>query len=403
MGKIFIISGAGFIFLFSLSFLVNIGPQSARSTDYVAVSYGDLGNWTTDRQALAFGAFKKSCAVFLRQPPTKKIIPTTLGGTVADWQSPCRVAEKLTDLSDDRSRKFFEQQFMLLSYAAETEGLFTGYFVPEYRGSAIRTSDYTYPLYGLPEDLKVLDLGRFRQEFRGKSIIGQVTDGEFVPYRDRQTIDQGALQDQNLELVWLRDPADAFFVHIQGSGVIRYEDGVRRTFGYAGKNGLAYHAIGKFLIESGDITLEDMSMQAIRAWITAHPLQAGALMWKNPSYVFFRPMGQDAPVGTMNVDLTAGRSLAVDRRYVPLGMPVWLDLKPSDSETSNNPAQPIRRLVIAQDTGGAIKGRVRADVYWGMGTEAGLLAGPMRDRGRYYFLVPNDLARRVLAAQEAEQ
>lgn len=191
-------------------------------------------------------------------------------------------------------------------------------------------------------------------------------------------------------MVWLKDPVDAFFMHIQGSGVIRYENGDRKLFGYAGKNGRAYHAIGKFLIQSGEIAQEDMSMQAIRAWIADNPLQAKALMWKNPSYVFFRTLEKEAPVGSMNVELTAGRSLAVDREYVPLGMPIWLDLKPSKAEDS-----PIRRLVIAQDTGGAIRGRVRADVYWGIGDEAGRMAGPMKDQGRYYFLLPNILAKRL--------
>ena len=186
-------------------------------------------------------------------------------------------------------------------------------------------------------------------------------------------------------------------MHIQGSGVIRYENGDRKLFGYAGKNGKAYHAIGKFLIESGEIKAEDMSMQAIRAWISDNPLQARALMWKNPSYVFFRPMDTDKPVGAMNVELTAGRSLAVDRAYVPLGLPLWLDLKPSSEQ-----ADPIRRLVIAQDTGGAIKGRVRADLYWGIGADAGLMAGPMKDRGRYYFLLPNGLASRLLSDIQAD-
>jgi membrane-bound lytic murein transglycosylase A len=225
----------------------------------------------------------------------------------------------------------------------------------------------------------------------GKTIVGEVQGGEFIPYKDRKNIDSGGLDDLNLEVVWLKDPADAFFMHIQGSGVIRYENGDSQLFGYAGKNGRAYHSIGRFLIENGAIDKENMSMQAIRGWIMENPRQAEALMWKNPSYVFFRALDKPAPVGSMNVMLTAGRSLAVDRDYVPLGMPVWLDLKPSLTE-----ADPIRRLVIAQDTGGAIKGRVRADIYWGVGEDAGLVAGSMKERGRYYFLLPKSLALRTL-------
>lgn len=380
--------------LLSLWLLIRVPRAPA---DYVKIPYSDLKNWSSDQQALAFIAFKKSCTVFLSQPLTKKIQPERLGGTARDWQQSCSNAEKLNGLSDQQSRDFFERYFVVVSYGTDTEGLFTGYFAPEYDGSAIQTAKYNYPLYAVPENLKTLDLGQFSSSLRGKSIIGQVKDGEFIPYEGRENIDQGALLNQNLELVWLKDPVDSFFMHIQGSGVIRYENGDRKTFGYAGKNGKAYHSIGKFLIEDEEISREDMSMQAIREWIDNHPPQANALMWKNPSYVFFRPLDREAPVGSMNVELTAGRSLAVDRTYVPLGMPVWLDLNPTTKSSD-----PLRRLVIAQDTGGAIKGRVRADVYWGIGEDAGLMAGPMKDRGRYYFLLPKGLAGRLLSEKRPQ-
>ncbi|NOZ41873.1 MAG: murein transglycosylase, partial [Alphaproteobacteria bacterium] len=167
------------------------------------------------------------------------------------------------------------------------------------------------------------------------------------------------------------------------------QNGARKIFGYAGKNGQAYHSIGKFLIRNGDISQQDMSLQAIRTWLENHPQKAEKLLWKNPSYVFFRRLKEPAPVGSMNVMLTPGRSVAVDPQYVPLGMPLWLDLESSPTG--------LRRLVIAQDTGTAIKGRVRADVYWGIGKAAARKAGPMKDRGRYYFLVPKVLASRILA------
>lgn len=379
--------------LLSLWLLIRTLPEPA---EYVNVSYGDMENWQLDSQALAFSAFKKSCSVFLSQSPLKKILPERLGGTVGDWQPACREAEKRAGLTDHQSRKFFERHFTVLSYSTDTEGLFTGYFAPEYDGSANHTEKYNYPLYGLPEDLKILDLGKFSTALRGKTITGRVKDGEFIPYNDRETIDRGVLNDKKLELVWLKDPVDVFFMHIQGSGVIRYENGDRKTFGYAGKNGKAYHSIGKFLIENKEITRKDMSMQAIRAWITQNPMQAKALMWKNPSYVFFRTLDKEAPVGSMAVELTAGRSIAIDRKYVPLGMPLWLDLNPAGRD-----GDPIQRLVIAQDTGGAIKGRVRADIYWGIGEDAGRMAGPMKDRGRYYFLLPNRLAKRLLSEKGA--
>lgn len=390
MWKSIIITAAGFLFLLSLWLLIRFDDDSLKPAEFVEVSFHDLEGWSSDQQASAFTAFKKSCAVFLSQPAIKKIIPERLGGQAQDWKTPCGKAKNRVHITDIEARNFFEQNFTAFSYIKDTEGLFTGYFAPEYSGSDKPTADYTYPLYAVPEGLKILDLGKFSSSLAGKSIVGEVENGEFVPYKDRENIDNGALNDQKLEMVWLKDPVDAFFMHIQGSGVIRYENGDRKLFGYAGKNGRAYHAIGKFLIQSGEIAQEDMSMQAIRAWIADNPLQAKALMWKNPSYVFFRTLEKEAPVGSMNVELTAGRSLAVDREYVPLGMPIWLDLKPSKAEDS-----PIRRLVIAQDTGGAIRGRVRADVYWGIGDEAGRMAGPMKDQGRYYFLLPNILAKRL--------
>lgn len=395
MRKFFIITGVGVLILLSVWLLIKTRPEP---TEYVTASYGDLENWTSDSQALALSAFSKSCGFFLSGPAARKILPERLGGTAGDWQLPCREAEKLASPTDQQARNFFESQFTILSYSTEPQGLFTGYFAPEYNGSHKPTEIYNYPLYAVPEDLKVLDLGKFSSALQGKSIIGKVKDGEFVPYKDRENIDNGALDGRNLELVWLKDPVDVFFMHIQGSGVIRFENGERKTFGYAGKNGKAYQAIGRFLIESGEIAEDHMSMQAIRSWIEANPLQAKALMWKNPSYIFFRPLDREAPVGAMNVELTAGRSLAIDRTYVPLGMPVWLDLEPATEE-----ADPVRRLVIAQDTGSAIKGRVRADVYWGIGEDAGLVAGPMKEQGRYYFLLPNRLAKRLLSEMRAAQ
>ncbi|PCI52018.1 MAG: murein transglycosylase [Alphaproteobacteria bacterium] len=393
MRKFFIITGVGVLSLLSLWVLVMV---FSRPGEYVKVSYDDLENWSSDNQAQALAAFKKSCSVFLSEAATKKIPPQQLGGIAADWQPSCRAAKNLNNPTDDRSRRFFERQFTVLSYSTDTQGLFTGYFAPEYSGSDTATEVYSYPLYGVPENLRILDLGRFSSALQGKTIIGEVKAGEFVPYKDRENIDRGALKGQKLELVWLKSQTDVFFMHIQGSGVIRYENGDRKTFGYAGKNGKAYHAIGKFLIDAGEISAPDMSMQAIRSWIAANQLQARALMWKNPSYVFFRALDTEIPVGSLNVELTAGRSLAIDRTYVPMGMPLWLDLQPS-----NEAADPIRRLVIAQDTGGAIKGRVRADIYWGIGEDAGLMAGSMKDRGRFYFLLPKILAERLLSEKKA--
>jgi len=392
MWKYFIITGGGILFLLLLWVVIKPEFPSIGSGKFVRLSYRDLENWSSDRQGQAFSAFKKSCRVFLAAPAGQKILPAGLGGRAGDWQSPCKAAEKTGDLTDIQARSFFERNFTLLSYSDKTEGLFTGYFAPEYAGSDRRSEQYSYPLYAVPKDLKILDLGKFDPSLQGKTITGEIKAGEFVPYKDRENIDSGALKNKQLELVWLRNPMDAFFMHIQGSGVILYANGTRRIFGYAGKNGRAYHSIGKFLIENGEISSQDMSMQAIRKWLQDNPAKARSLMWKNPSYIFFRPLKETAPVGSMNIALTSGRSLAIDPQYVPLGMPLWLDLNPATDH-----GKPVRRLVIAQDTGAAIRGRMRADIYWGVGDDAARLAGPMKEAGRYYFLVPKGLADRILS------
>lgn len=333
------------------------------------MGYNDLPGWENDRQGEAFGAFLESC---------KKLKP-------AIWQESCAQAQKLTPVTDASARAFFEEFFTPLSFREQGEGLFTGYFAPEYEGSRTRKDAYQTPLYLVPDDLQVVDLGNFNQQLRGEHIVGEVRGGQFVPYKDRKIIDQGALEGRGLELVWLKKPEDAFFLHIQGSGRILFEDGQAMQVAYGGKNGRPYRAIGKYLIREGAVAAKDMSLQAIVSWMEENPDRVRGLMWKNPSYVFFRERTEPGVVGAFGVPLTPGRSLAVDRRHIPLGAPLWLDIH-SDDETN------IQKLVMAQDTGGAIRGAVRGDLFWGTGDKAGLKAGPMKDRGTYYLLLPHVLA-----------
>ena len=202
-----------------------------------------------------------------------------------------------------------------------------------------------------------------------------------MPFHDRAAIDAGALDGDNLAVVWVDDPVDAFFLHIQGSGRIALADGSELRVGYAAQNGHAYTAVGLILIDDGEVTREAMSMQAIRTWLAANPDRARDLMNRNRSYVFFAVLDGDGPLGSEGVALTPGRSLAVDRRFLPMSVPLWLD--------STLPGeQPLRRLMIAQDTGGAIRGPVRGDVFWGYGEDAADIAGRMKSRGRYYLLLP---------------
>ncbi|HER27389.1 MAG TPA: murein transglycosylase, partial [Rhodospirillales bacterium] len=270
------------------------------------------------------------------------------------------------------------------------EGLFTGYFEMQLQGSWIKTGAYTTPIYERPSDNLVAKLADFDQDKTG-SVVGKVRGRRFVPYDSRAQINNGALADRGQEILWVDSPVDAFFLHVQGSGRVIMADGSIVRLGFAGRNGRPYKSIGGELIRRGEMTRERTSMQSIRAWLRAHPGQASQLMETNGSYIFFRvvagalkslPVDQ-GPVGAAGLALTPGRSLAVDRRFIPLGLPVWLD-----TTDPLNPGQPLRRLVVTQDTGSAIKGPVRGDLFWGFGEAAATRAGLMKQSGRYFLLLP---------------
>jgi membrane-bound lytic murein transglycosylase A len=266
------------------------------------------------------------------------------------------------------ARAFFESWFQpyRVSDNGERTGLFTGYYEPVLHGSRQPRGPYQVPLHAPPGDLLRIDLGRFNPELGGYAIWGRLADGELVPYYSRAEIDDGALGGRDLELLWVDDPIAKFFLQVQGSGQVRLDDGSVVRLGYAGQNGQPYRAIGRDLIELGALPRDQVSLQTIRAWLRAHPADAPTIMERNPSYIFFEEhpelAAEDGPLGTQGVPLTAGRSLAVDRRFLPLGAPVWLDASAPRPDRPEDEA-PLRRLLIAQDTGGAIKGVVRGDVF----------------------------------------
>ncbi|MGH6976424.1 MAG: MltA domain-containing protein, partial [Stellaceae bacterium] len=225
-----------------------------------------------------------------------------------------------------------------------------------------------------------VSLGDFRPSWRGERIAGRVVDGKLVPYWTRAEIEAGALDRFHRALFYATDPIDLFFLQIQGSGRVRLPDGRTVEIGYDGENGRAYVALGRLLVERGAMTLDNVSMQSIAVWLRAHPADAKALMDENPSYVFFRVLAGGAPLGAEGVDLTPQHSVAVDPRFVPLGVPLWLDVAQGAIVT--------RRLAVAQDTGAAIKGPLRADLFCGAGAAAAAQAGPLRAVGRMFLLLP---------------
>jgi membrane-bound lytic murein transglycosylase A len=258
--------------------------------------------------------------------------------------------------------------------------------VPELKGSRQKNAAYHVPIYRVPDDLVTADLGLFKPDLKGVQIVGKVEKGKLKPYDNRAEIDAGALADRGFEILYVDDPIDAFFLHIQGSGRVVMEDGTKVSIGYAGTNGQPYVAIGRGLVDSGALGKDDVSMQSIRKWLADHPGEAEKTMEANPSYVFFRELPGDAALGAQGVALTPERSLAVDHRFLPYGLPLWLDAEAPDS------SERLRRLMIAQDTGGAIKGPVRGDFFWGFGHGAGEMAGRMKSKGRYFLLLPRGAA-----------
>jgi membrane-bound lytic murein transglycosylase A len=359
------------------------------------VAFSALPGWNEDDPTGALDAFRASCARLRRQDASRSLGGAGgFAGTIADWLPACAAADATPAATPETARAFFAAQFVpfRVTDRGNAVGLFTGYYEPLLAGSREPDARFRHPLYQRPPDLVSADLGQFDPELQGRRIAGRVERGRLVPYADRAAIERGALAGRGLELLWVDDPVLSFFLEIQGSGQVRLPDGGTVRVGYADQNGRPYRAIGKDLIELGAIPREAVSMQTIRAWLEAHPEQAPAIMQQNPSYVFFRELTDLAaapgPLGAQGVPLTPGRSLAVDRKFLPLGAPVWLDATAPYPDGD----RPLRRLLVTQDTGGAIRGPVRGDVFWGAGPTAEHLAGHMRSEGRLFVLVPRQLA-----------
>ena len=246
------------------------------------------------------------------------------------------------------------------------------------------------PLYRLPDDHVTVDLSKFDPSLAGKHVVGRVNAGKLEPYFARGDIDKGVLQGRNQELLWVNDTIDAFVLHVQGSGRVVLPDGSAVRIGYAGNNGHPYRSIGRALIDRGALPEGGASWNDIRRWIDTHPDQVAELLAVNQRYIFFREITGDGPIGGAGVALTRGRSLAVDTRFIPYGVPMWLD-----TVWPNEPDRPLRRLMVAQDTGSAIRGPVRGDFFWGYGPDALAYAGRMKSEGTYYVLLPTAAAARL--------
>lgn len=351
--------------------------------------FSDLPGWRQGEDLdKALSALSLSCVRIIKKDPEQQVGKFPESGTYGDWQRICRDLKLLDRADGKRVRTFIEQTFTPWQVRAgeDPEGLFTGYYESSLKGSRYKQGPYRYPLHARPDDLVMVQLGDFREDLKGRRIAGRVIDGQLKPYESREAIVEGRWPHNDHVLVWVDNPVDAFFVQIQGSGVVEMNDGSLMRIGYAGQNGHPYYAVGRELVKRGALEKDKVSMQSIRSWLENNPDQADELMNTNRSYVFFREQDQDGAIGGEGVVLTPGHSLAVDHTLLPYGIPLWVDIDPP---TNGEP--PLRRLMIAQDTGGAIRGPVRGDVFWGHGSQAEHLAGHMKSQGRYWVLLPKKL------------
>ncbi|MGC9953898.1 MAG: MltA domain-containing protein [Rhizomicrobium sp.] len=347
-------------------------------------SFAELPGWQQSDLRAALSAFARSCAAMARQDTAEAM---GYAGNVADWRAPCHAVQFA---NADKARAYFERWFVPIQISAGEmkDGLFTGYYEPEIFASRTRHGAFQTPVYGVPDDLVSVDLGAFHPKLRGEHTAGKVEGGRLVPYATRAEIDAKGLPGARI-LFYANDPIAIFFLHIQGSGRVYFEDGSQARVAYAAQNGQIYTAIGRKLQQSGALKPEGVSLQNIRAWLLAHPGEARQVMETNASYVFFKeePVGDPTlgANGAEGVALTPGASLAVDARLHPLGVPFFV------STTLPN-AKPLQALFVAQDIGGAIRGPVRGDVFFGFGKEAEMLAGEMNQTGRLFVLLPKPVA-----------
>ncbi|WP_017902959.1 murein transglycosylase A [Pseudomonas asplenii] len=341
-------------------------------TTYVKADWKALPNVSDADLQAGFASWRSACARLKND---------------ATWAATCAAAANVP--SDPAAIRGFLQQnlevYGLRSAQNSADGLITGYYEPVYSGSLTRTDKATVPVYGVPDDLIIVQLDSVYPELKGKRLRGRLEGRVVKPYDDAALIATQGVKAP--VLAWLTDPMDLQFLQIQGSGRIRLDDGRQLRIGYADQNGHPYRAIGRWLVEQGELKKEDVTMGTISAWAKAHPTRIPQLLASNPSYVFFarNPDSNEGPRGSLNVPLTAGYSVAVDRKVIPLGSLLWLS-------TTRPDGTPLVRPVAAQDTGGAIAGEVRADLFWGTGEAAGQLAGDMKQKGNIWMLWPKGMA-----------
>lgn len=346
------------------------------------IAFTAIPGWQEDDQGKALAAFLRFCV-----PPFPFLRAEPFGLSAGDAADLCRAASEVPASDTDAARSFFEARFT--PYRIDTSGFVTGYFEPELPASRVQTLNFSVPLLKAPKGLEAITDANRPEDWPAELSHGMRTDKGLVPLPDRGEIMDGALDGDHLELVWLADPVDAYFVHVQGSARLRLTDGTVMRVGYAGKAGYPYTSIARVLVERGEGTPEELTMSGLRKWLEDNPDRRDALFKENRSFIFFREVTlenpEDGPVGAADLPLVAGRSLAVDPRHIPYGMPVFVSAGIPDPE---RPKTQFGRLLIADDTGSAIRGEARGDIFTGSGDRAGQIAGDIRHTAEMILLLP---------------
>lgn len=339
------------------------------------ISFAQLPGWDEADVKKSLSAFQKSCETFLKQEPNHSVGSKHIHLKAKDWHPACKASVSIDLIDESTARTFFEKWFypIELTKKKPLPGLFTGYYMPLLKGNLTRTKKYNTPIYGLPSAL------RWNATHK-KSLAKNLS------YYTREKIDNGALKKKAPVIAWINSPIERLFLEIEGSGVIKLSSGKSLYLGYAGENGAPYTSIGSVLIKKGIMTKDNASKRAITRYLKSKPKKANIILHKNKSFVFFQNLNTPMALGAQGMALTPGYSLAIDKEWIPLGAPLWLTTKIPDKEHDNE--KRFQRLMIAQDTGGAINGLMRGDIYWGSGKKAAFLGEHMKNKGHYWLFLP---------------
>ena len=363
-------------------------PSPSHGVKLKAGNFTQLPGWGRSKMKQSLLAFRISCHAFLKQNPNDSVGSQYIPLKAKDWYPACNASNDVDINSEKALRAFFQTWFTPVEFHQEApvKGLFTGYYLPLLQGSLKKSKNYSVPIYALPPNLLTANLRDFSHDLPHKRIVGHVVSKKILPFYARADIDKGVLARKTKVLAWVNNALDRLILETEGSGVVALQEGGRLAVGYAGDNGAKYRSVASILIKKGRMSADEASMPHIRKYFKSHPDEFNPVMNQNQSFVFFHPLPKNEVHGSQGVALSAGYSLAVDRKWIPMGVPLWLTTTVNNLK-SNTP-EAFNRLMIAQDTGGSIRGMVRGDIYMGEGEEATAIATHIRSEGHYWLLLP---------------